>query len=198
MLPDFPGEKGKMRKVFELFAWATQAGCNPWLNQFPKFMLHEGNSMLRRETDGSLRPEPLQQVDARMEVHRDDVPSLSFHRSLEMARVVGRQLAEGQARLAARRIQEVTEAAGTHFAAAAESFTADTILDAIERLEEVSFDRQGRPELVGIVHPGVARLIQANAAKWEADPEFVARWKAVLDRKYEEWREREANRRLVD
>jgi hypothetical protein len=78
-------------------------------------------------------------------------------------------------------------------------FTPDSLLEVISRVPE-DFDPRTLERKEGpvfVLHPDTASKVLPQAKQWEQDPEFKAKLDAIIERKREEWRDREANRKLV-
>jgi hypothetical protein len=94
-------------------------------------------------------------------------------------------------------MSESSEEAGTAYHAGGRPFHMSMFLDALETMQ-VDFDDDGRPKLPTIVmHPNQLKAIGPKLAEWEKDPALDARWKQVLAKKKDEWRDRESRRKLV-
>ena len=57
---------------------------------------------------------------------------------------------------------------------------------------------QPKPGFVWVMHPDMAASITPKVKEWERDPAFNAEYERIMAMKREEWRDREANRKLVD
>ncbi|MEQ1830882.1 MAG: hypothetical protein ABL921_33355, partial [Pirellula sp.] len=73
----------------------------------------------------------------------------------------------------------------------------DQIYQGIESTQ-VGFDANGNIALKFIASSEMQKQLQAAMQRVDADPELKAKFDAQRARKYEEFRDREANRRLVD
>lgn len=74
-----------------------------------------------------------------------------------------------------------------------------TILE-IFRTVEMEFDPKTLQLLPGfqfVMHPETAAKVVPKIQEWEKDPEFKAKHERIMERKREEWRDREARRKLV-
>ena len=57
---------------------------------------------------------------------------------------------------------------------------------------------QPKPGWVWVMHPNMAASVIPKVNEWEKDPTFNAKRERIMVVKREEWRDREANRKLVD
>ena len=99
-----------------------------------------------------------------------------------------------------RKHSEATARVGNQIAAAGQPFSAGLYFKMLETVQ-IDFDAHGRPDISGvrwIVHPDQAERVQSLMTQWQADESFQRRYKGIMLRKREEWRDRESNRKLVD
>lgn len=78
--------------------------------------------------------------------------------------------------------------------------TPDKFLEVFRRIE-MDFDPETlepAPGFVWVMHPETAATVVPKIKEWEKDPEFNAQYSAIINTKREEWRDREASRKLVD
>jgi hypothetical protein len=94
-------------------------------------------------------------------------------------------------------LKEVLDSTGNHIDARGKEFDPWLMWNAIEKME-IDFDPSGNPILPCIVmHPDLFASISKKIPEWEADQALQRRRNEVLDKKKEEWRDRETNRKLV-
>ena len=78
--------------------------------------------------------------------------------------------------------------------------TPDEFLDALGRIPQ-DFDAetlQPKPGLMLVMHPDVAASMDSKFKEWSTDPEFKAKCERLLEKKRQDWSDREVNRKLVD
>ena len=64
---------------------------------------------------------------------------------------------------------------------------------------DMQFDpATGQPRMIMWASANMLADFQKAMEEWRKDPEFVRKSKEILSRKYEEWRDRESRRKLVD
>ena len=63
----------------------------------------------------------------------------------------------------------------------------------------MDFDPQTlEPKSIIVMHPELAKYLVPKVKEWEKDPKFKAEHERILTVNRREWRDREANRKLVD
>ncbi len=109
------------------------------------------------------------------------------------------QIAQTQTRQMAKVAQEAAESAG-NVVDAGGKFTPETYLDILRRVE-LDFDPhtlKPSPGFTVVMHPEAAAWVIPKVKEWEKDPSFRSELQRIMAVKREEWRGREANRKLVD
>jgi hypothetical protein len=123
-----------------------------------------------------------------------DLPSLK-RRLAELAE----QIAAYRSRLMLMRVGEAAAAAGNEVKAGGE-LKPEHLLEAMRNVH-VDFDpvtNKPKPGLSWVMHPDTATKLIAKMQEWEKDPTFMAELNQIEDQQREEWRAREARRKLAD
>ena len=92
-----------------------------------------------------------------------------------------------------RKMNEVTEEVGNAMDMKGAPLTQDAFFTMLERVD-MEFGPDNLPTSVWHTTPALAEVIR----KWDDDPAFRSRYEELLDRKRNEWRDRESNRKLVE
>lgn len=96
------------------------------------------------------------------------------------------------------KLDKITQETGNVVNTGGKPLTHDLFLDLIEKMH-IEFDEKGEPRMPSLnAGSEMFAHLQREMPKWHSDPVFQTRWKAIMDRKREDFREREACRRLVD
>ena len=130
----------------------------------------------------------------REEMKRFDLNALQ-QKLTEVANQIGRAQTQ-------KMMEAVGEAAGAvgNVVNTGGELTQDKFLEVLRRVE-MDFDPQTfqpTPGWVWVMHPDMAASVIPKVEEWENDPVFNAKRERILVVKREEWRDREANRKLVD
>jgi hypothetical protein len=198
MLPDFIKVKRNINRNLAKWVQEQIPLLTPLLAGIATFRQHEGKQARVTRTDDSEREIEYHQssfefVMTREEMRFSTLPAIK-EKMLELAKRVGsaqeRQLLE----MAKREADSSGNVVHT-----GPDFTPDDLLELISRVPEDfdsrTLERQGGP--VFVLHPDTAAKVVPQAKEWEKNPEFKAKLAEIMQRKREEWRDREANRKLV-
>ena len=198
MLPDFPDVK---RVVLRSAAHLTRMGAeqDALLGSIPSFRQHEGNRATLRRVDGTeavldYKAPLVAKVEFTIDQVREQGPAVTLQAARRMAHELNQQLADRLIET----IENTTEEVGNVVHAGGKPFTTRTYLDGL-RVLDLSFDEDGiwkPPRLVGSEQ--LEKRIAAVLGAAEGDSAYIAERDAIVAAKREEWRAREANRRLVD
>ena len=154
----------------------------------------EGRSSAIQREDGKLDETPIHRASGEVAIKREmlvDFNEATVARHLEE---MAEQLARDMSEQFQQRMSEVTAATGNVVDGGGKPFSEDTFLDGMEVMEH-NFGKDGswKPPTM-IVGPGMAEKI---AAAGEMSAAGNKRLKAILERKRDDHRRREASRILV-
>lgn len=199
MLPDF--KKAKDRAHRDLLRWVRRSipAVTPLIQGVATVRQHEGRSgsiVRPDETRDTIdyQPQSFELALSRDEMKRSDLRILQ-----EKLKTLSEQIGQAQTK---RMLQVAGEAADSvgNVVHADGNLTQDHFLEMLRRVQ-MDFDPetlQPAPGFFWVMHPDTAASIIPKVKEWEKDPEFNARYERVMEEKREEWRDREADRKLVD
>lgn len=123
---------------------------------------------------------------------------MSLDEFLKVPYDAGRELAEQMARHLFAELDKVTEETGNVIDLKGESLRFEHFLSMLEKIS-IEFDERGRARLpTAVLGSALYEQLQRDLPVWESDPSAHARMAEILSAKKEQFREREAYRRLVD
>jgi hypothetical protein len=194
MLPTYPKlvRDRQNRNMETVHARVRQ--LSPMIGMIKGHQLFEGRSSLIQREDGKLDETPIHRASGEVTIKREmliDFDETTVARHLDE---IAEQLAKDMSVQFQQRISEVTAATGNVVDGGGKPFLEDTLLDGMEVMEH-DFGKDGiwRPPMM-IVGPGMAEKI---AAAGEMSAAGNKRLKAILERKRDDHRRREAARILV-
>ncbi len=196
MLPDIPSLKRDLLDFLQRFIRQRIAFHSYILGEVSRSTIFEGDRGTRiRRADGTTDEGPLQAAESSVEFSRQEIPNLGLDALLQRADAVARDFARQQSQHLFRSLEEVTDRTGNVINVNGPP-TPDALLAMIETVE-MDFDAAGRHNFSFVVPPN---LHEAALAVWELimnDPVYRERYDALMARKMEEHRAREASRKLV-
>ena len=197
MLPDFLKTKEKLKKMLDSeMKKAHLRHLGPLANA-PVSRMFEGNKSIIVREDGSIADMNPQAITAEFVINLAEIERMSHEMILDKINTMAKEMAEKQAKLSYEVIDKAAEEAGNVVDADGETFSIDLFFQALEKIDR-DFDEAGNPsELTWTVNPKLFPSIAKIIKQAKTDPEIDKRFKALTERKREEWRVRENNRELV-
>jgi hypothetical protein len=197
MLPDFPDLKRELEHYAADYINRKVAEIDPLVGGLKRTVQHEGRDQ-GRVRDGAAKSEPYERVGGHTTIDRPTLAQLTFAEMQQHLDVIAHQLAEGQAKHVFRALRAVAHATGNAVDGHGTPLSFEHVLEILGRMD-IEFDERGQAIMPAlIVAPDVEADIKAILTRANADPECRARFHAVMKRKLEEWRDREARRQLAD
>ena len=197
MLPDFLKTKEKLKKMLNSeMKKAHLQHLGPLANA-PVSRMFEGNKSIIVREDGSIADMSPQEMKVELMINLAEIEGMSHEMILNKINTMAKEMAEKQAELSYEAISKAVDEIGNVVDADGETFSMDMFFQALEKIDR-DFDEVGNPsELAWAVSPKLFPSIAKIIEQAKIDPEIDKRFKALMERKREEWRVRENNRELV-
>lgn len=196
MLPDYPEIKRFLRKEFILSLDRLQN--NPLLETIPVHIIHEGDAFSVTSVNGFSQEGAYRKIAAKWEISREEMMTKGPEAYLSRTEQVAKELNDQKAKQLIEKMEEVTQRTGNVVDAKSKPLSPDLILSALDKIA-IDFDELGNPIFPKLVlSPKQFEKIKTEIPKWEADPTINARHKLIIEKKRQEWIDRENNRKLVD
>lgn len=196
MLPDFPKTKEKMHKIWNFYLAQRVYFHLGILNQAVRYTNPEGSRWRLQQEDGSDTEEDYQEVESTFSINNSDIPDLTPDEIAtyldNMAQDIANQISQTffKAIFSDERLKSIHSAE--------HPFDDETFLEALNAML-ISFDPTGKPNMPSlVVSPQIGDSIKQQLVDWETDPGMQRKVDEILVRKREEWRAREASRKLVN
>jgi hypothetical protein len=197
MLPEFPTTGADILKYALMRITKRRIELDPITDIGIQTVAHEGREFSYEQQGAGIVNDTYQEFKLPVEVMFSEVPDLigtKFEEKLErLAEAQGKQLTS----FVYSRIDAVIKQAGTGVDAGNKPMTKELLLEMLDR-GDMDFDKLGKPEGEWHCSPGMAERMAAQWEEWSKDPEFMAQYNALIERKREAFLDRESNRKLVD
>jgi hypothetical protein len=199
VLPDFV--RVKRRTERQLLRWLEEQipELTPLVKGVQRFRQHEGRLGRIVRSDESEGVLNYPKAEFQLEVSREDIRSGDIGRIQAKVLDLAKRIGEHQAKEMLKVAGEAADAAGNVVNAGGGELTKEHLLELFRRVH-MDFDPNTLKPLPGavfVMHPDMAEKIMPKAKAWEQDPAFNAEYERIMQQKREEWRAREANRKLV-
>jgi hypothetical protein len=171
---------------------------SPILQQIATPTQREGDEHSFMDEQGNIRM--IEYKPTRVEFSHKVEPAVgaSVKEFLECARKPGIDMGKAMMSRLFEELEKVTEETGNVVGVKRGALTWEEFLDLIEKVE-FDFTANGIPKLPSLVMgPEFQKELLEKMPKWFEDEQFRTRWQRILQKKWESFCERQANRRLVD
>lgn len=198
MLPDFGRVKKRANR--DLSRWVRQQvpAVTPLVRGVATLNQHEGRVSVMTRLDASESTIDYQKLEVSFELTRAEMRQSDIG-------VLRRKLADVAVRIGEAQTKRMLEIASEAAASvgnvvhAGGELTPEMLLEVLRRVQ-MDFDErtlQPQPGFSWVMHPDTAAKVLPKAKEWEKDPKFRAEYERIIAKKREEWRDREADRKLV-
>ncbi len=199
MLPDFPKLKAKAQRAIFRQVIAATPQMAPILKGVARYTQHEGTQSIIVRPDETRDESSRQSSEFDFSLTREEMHHFSEQTTAKVI-AMAQKFGEDQARSMLEVAGEAANRVGNVVKAADGEFTKENVLD-IFRKVQMDFDPKTglvAPGFTWVMHPEMAKKVVPQMKDWERDPEFNREYERVMQIKREEWRDREARRKLVD
>jgi hypothetical protein len=197
MLPDLPSLKRDIQRVLTNY---LKAQINARLGVFgetPMTVVHEGNRMRIIRADGSIEDQDFKASSAEMHLQVDEIPRLTLEQRITKLNDLADQMARQRSEHLIASLNATLEKAGQVVNQQGKPLDAEAVFAVLEKMQR-DFDETGKIDNLSIV---VSPMLEPKAKQvFEqimSDPILQKRHKEIIERKWSEWRDREAARKLV-
>ena len=199
MLPDFTRVKTRANRDLLRRVRQQVPAVAPLMQGVATFHQHEGKIGRIVRADESEDPIDYHLVSCETVLNREEMMRFDLTAIQQKLSEVANQIGQAQTKRMLEAAGEAADSVGNVVHAGGE-LTPDKVLEVYRKVER-DFDPQTlqpKPGFVWTMHPDVAASVIPKIEEWEKDPVFKAEYERIMTVKREEWRDREANRKLVN
>lgn len=203
VLPDFPRSRKELAEKLRLHMRLHVQGKSPFAALGRQITQHEGSNFTYEQIidEGKqIVRESMEVMAAPVTLRLDEIPDLVGEKLRQQLDALADEIARQTSQLGYRKLDEATRLAGTAVDAGGQPLSQDLFLKG-EEARDWDFDPQtgkANPDMVYLAHPVMAERMHTLWQEWEKDKSFMKRLDELKAKKYEEWRDRESRRKLVD
>jgi len=194
LLPDFPVLKDELAKRLHDALDRMVDAKAPIFARIQTVVQHEGQLHTYDRIGATTKSEGPERIAIPVKVELAEVPDLVGDKLAVRMDALATEIAQQKMDLFHRKFKESAEEVGNAFDAKGAPLTQDMFLSMLERVD-MEFRSNGQPTAdFGSTNP----KIDARIREWFNDPSFQGKYNSIVDRKRDEWRDRESHRKLVD
>lgn len=197
MLPDYPGVKADLAARLVDFMKVRMALHLGALSEIKHVRYFEGDGRTFVRSSGEVEPAGWKDMGSEFSIELAEVPTMTLYSILQKLDDVARDMARQQAEMVYGTISEAVEKVGNVMDNKGRKLTAQSIIDALAMLH-IEFDQSGRARLPQMhIPPNLSEAMETALRQLEENSAMRRQFQRLMEDKREEWRAREANRKLV-
>lgn len=194
MIPDFPDIKTKVIESWNNYLVRKHNAELGFWSTVPSRAHHEGDEWIIVRADGTSSRTEYKEVSSTVSIDARDYANLGP----QEVKAILDGVAEDMAGKMSQDLFQVLNESLQSIDASGRNLSRELFLEMLETIW-IDFDRAGNPIFPTLVmHPSLLESVKDDMESWEKDKDFVAKQKAVIEKKREQWRDRESSRKLVD
>lgn len=197
MLPDLPSLKRDLQYLFDRYLRVSVRARMGLLADIPQHMIHEGDRLRVIRADGTVEDSNMKEASAEMTIQPDEVPTITVAERVARIDQVAGKMAQQMSTQLFGSLNESLEKAGQVVNGKGQPFSVETIFAALEKVQ-IDFDKEGNPKnLSFVIGTDLVPKMKEIVEQEKRDPEIKRRHDEIMMKKWIEWRDREAARKLV-
>ena len=195
MLPDFPETKRLFSRFFRTYMRRKVREVSPYGAVQTRY-LHEGRTMKITRADQSESTSGMEQLSVHLEIKFDEIESLTLQKAIEKHDAMIADMVQKQTHFVRERMSsEIPESQTLN--AKGRKFDAQVVIEMLEKMQ-IDFYPDGTPHEIFVDGPlFTPERMAAVDKEFESNPELKRKFDEMMEKKKEEWRAREADRKLV-
>lgn len=202
MIVDFPSIKSKLDASLNIFLRREVKKNMTFFSTIGKHLIHEGKKHAYETMQHTRKDMDFKKAEVEFTVTKEERETITLEGVLQKVSKSAEEMAAQMERDMFATLHREIDEAGQSVDEKGKPFTHETLLKAMEMLDvDFKDDDRKQPQMPSLVmHPDMAKKVFEQDAKLsdEERKAFEARKEALLDKKYQEFLDREAHRKLVD
>jgi hypothetical protein len=196
MLPDFPELKAKLASRLRARMKSVHASQTVPFSAAGIIHIPEGDRLMTIDEDGVESEVPMKEHRVALEFSADEIESLEPVEIIRRFDQAAREMAIQTGKTFVESLDRAVQSVGNVMTYRG-SLTGEDLLAMWDHML-IEFDDAGRPCLPTLLcGQQLHSQLMALLPQLECDPDFQERYKSLMARKREEWRDRESDRKLV-
>jgi len=197
MLPDLPSVKSEIELFLNRYVEMKVNLYSTGISEVPRQAIHEGKGSSILRPTGEKDDTPLHKFEHHLEIEHSSVCDLGVRDVLKRLDEMAKSIADDQEKHFFKTILESTQRKGQVDDGRPQRVSPHSILRALDKIQ-LEFDEKGEFRPLTVFSPeALSEDIQAALRELTENPEWRKLYDELIIRKREEWRVREASRKLA-
>ena len=197
MLPDYPKLKEKIQNLLIARMKKVQSASMGPLAGMPTYRVFEGNKSVWIREDGTKEVLEQKRAEAKIEINVKEYEEITPLEILNRIDIAAQELAIQRMKVALKKIDKAVEQTGNIVDTKGRPFSIEDYFKMIGAIW-IDFDEKGKPILPSFLGEEKAKKsIIEVLLQLKSDAKCKKRFDELIEKKKEDWRDRESNRKLV-
>lgn len=197
MLPDFPDLKDELHKLFMTKLKLSIQEQAPLIAIIPRRRYHEGEGGMSVREDGSVESTELEEYSADVTYDLAEIKDLTLEEAFSRYQEIVGQVAKQQEKTVISRVSEAARSVGNQIDARGKELSPDHVLEMLETVR-IDFNEEGNPIWPTLVLTPVTKEKMEEVQRQLEEEPYKSRMEELVQKKRQEWNDRESSRKLVD
>ena len=151
------------------------------------------------DTSGETEESNFKHISGGLDVNLQDLIERGPIAFVEGLETLARELSSQQSNMIFERLNQTTAKTGNIINTGGQAINPDHILQMLETIElDFTEDGQLRPPTLVLPTPEDCERLKEKLPEWEKDEHYKRKFAELIERKRQEWHDRESHRKLVD
>lgn len=197
MLPDLPAFKHDFNQKLRSLLKQRVNQHMGIFGTIKHYLIKEGDKNIIHRSDGDQEETEITRAESGFTIPLEMIPTLSIQERIDILEKSAQDMAEQISRHGFSVLNRTLTNAGQQVDGHGGPLTAELYLEAIRKIE-IDFDQDGMPHMPTLViHPSMRERVQSVLQQFADNPDYRNQYKEMIEIKRQEWRAREASRKLV-
>ena len=196
MLPNYEKLNASFSKAVRRFLF-LRSREDGFLKQIRPHAIHEGRNAAIVRPDETVDPTELKKSEASLLMTYEEIEDVDLLAIMNKMSEMAAQFRDQNAKHIFETLNDVTTKTGQVVNAAGRPLTNDDLIHMMERIQ-LDFERnQEAGDASLVVHPDMVPVLKRLEGEMNRSVDLKKRWKEVMEKKKDEYRQREADRNLA-
>ncbi len=196
MLPDYVKCRNVIMEIL-LKRFENVSGRYLGAFNFKKYRIFEGKQIVSKMEDGTIIKTDIKKISGEVKILNEDVKSGNFNKALDYVDQMAKDKALQQSKIVIEEFIKITTQTGQVTDNDGRPFDAEIFFKALEGIQFDFHEDGGFDHPQFVFPPQMEQRAKAVLTDIEKDPLYKKRYDELIERKRQEWRDREASRKLV-
>jgi hypothetical protein len=198
MLVDYPSVKKQIsEKLLKIFNQSAEVELGPFQG-IGRTRQHEGRRGSYSTVNGVVKEQNYQEMGVNYSILYKDIPFMGMGDVVALVKQKGKEMGEKMGKYFFKTVDETIQETGNIVEAHGRPFSLDLMFETLEKMA-IDFDLDGTPRMPTlIVHPKVMEQVRELIKVEETEKKYEQRHKDLIEKKRQEWYEKQNRRKLVD